>query len=154
MKKVAIYRTFSSDMQRTESITAQTRACKVACSQKGYEIVKVYADEAKSGKNDKREQFQQMISDSSLGIFDIIMVHKLDRFSRDPADTMTYNKILKNNGVELLSVSESFDNTPKGAIMNAVIVGMNQYYILNLAREVKKVKKKMPISVYQMAEKL
>lgn len=42
MKKVAVYARFSSDMQRTESITAQVRACKIACGQKNYEVIKVY----------------------------------------------------------------------------------------------------------------
>ncbi len=135
MKKVAVYARFSSDMQRTESITAQVRACKIACGQKNYEVIKVYADEARTGRNDKREQFQQMIKDAALGIFDIVMVHKLDRFSRDPSDTLYYTKVLRQNKVELISVTESFDGTPEGEMMKMVILGINQYVSLNMSRE-------------------
>lgn len=138
MKKVAVYARFSSDMQRTESITAQVRACKITCGQKNYEVIKVYADEARTGRNDKREQFQQMIKDSALGIFDIVMVHKLDRFSRDPSDTLYYTKVLRQNKVELISVTESFDGTPEGEMMKMVILGINQYVSLNMSREVRK----------------
>lgn len=141
MQRVAIYARYSSDMQRAESISAQVRACKIFCGQKEnqYEVIKVYKDEAKTGRNDQREAFQQMIEDSSHGIFDIVLVHKLDRFSRDAADSLHYAKVLKRNHVQLLSVVESYDtSTPEGAMMNMVIMGMNQFYVKNLARETKK----------------
>ena len=45
---------------------------------------------AKSATTDRRPQFQQMIKDSSMDIFDTIIVHKLDRFSRDKYDSSIY----------------------------------------------------------------
>lgn len=140
MKRVAIYARFSSDMQRVESISAQVRACKVFCTQKKneYEIVKIYKDEAKSGRNDQREEFQKMIADSARGLFDMVLVHKLGRFSRDAADTMYYKKILKKNHVTLISVVESYDDTPEGNFMQLVSIGINELFVMNLARETKK----------------
>ena len=72
------------DMQREESIDAQVRACTYYARQYQYEIVHVYADRAQSGKRTKnREQFLQMINDASDGGFEVILVHKLNRFGRN-----------------------------------------------------------------------
>ena len=76
---VALYARFSSDNQRSESIDAQLRAMKAYCQQKNFVIVNTYVDEAKSATTDRRPAFQQMISDSTNGNFNILLVHKLDR---------------------------------------------------------------------------
>ena len=80
---VALYARFSSDNQRTESIDAQIRALEAYCKQHNYVIVERYIDEAKSALTDRRPAFQQMISDSSNGNCNILLVHKLDRFARN-----------------------------------------------------------------------
>ena len=79
----AAYVRFSSDNQRNESIDAQIRAIQSYATNNNLEVIKIYADRAKSATSDKRPEFQQMISDSALGIFKVVIVHKLDRFSRD-----------------------------------------------------------------------
>lgn len=132
------YARFSSDNQREESIEAQVRAIKYYAQNFGINIIKVYADRAKTGKTDARPQFMRMIQDSKNGDFEMVLVHKLDRFSRNPADTNYYEKILNNNGVKLVSVLEKLDDTPEGQLMKQIIIGMNSFYSANLAREVKK----------------
>lgn len=81
--RVALYARFSSDNQRTESIDAQLRAMRGYCEQHHFAIVNTYIDEAKSATTDRRPAFQQMISDSATRSFDILLVHKLDRFARN-----------------------------------------------------------------------
>lgn len=137
MKAVA-YARFSSENQREESIDAQIRAIKYYANQYGYEIVGIYSDRAKSGRTTDRPQFLQMIKDSGKGEFEAVIVHKLDRFSRDSTDTAYYERKLKINGVELISVNERLDKTPEGFLMKQIIIGMNQFYSANLAREVMK----------------
>ena len=79
-----IYARYSSDNQREESIEGQFRECQVFAERKGYTIIKTYADRAISGKKaDNRPQFMQMVSDSTHGEFDVVIVWKIDRFSRD-----------------------------------------------------------------------
>jgi site-specific DNA recombinase len=82
--------------------------------------------------------FQKIISDSSKGIFDIVLVHKLDRFSRDRYDSTIYKKRLKKNHVTLCSVLEKMDDSPESIMMESVLEGMAEYYSKNLAREVMK----------------
>lgn len=135
---VALYARFSSDNQRTESIDAQIRAMESYCKQHGYVIVERYIDEAKSALTDRRPAFQQMISDSSNGNFNILLVHKLDRFARNRYDSAIYKRELKKNGVLVYSVLENLDNSPESIMMEAVLEGMSEYYSINLSREVMK----------------
>lgn len=136
--KVALYARFSSDNQRSESIDAQIRAMKDYCKQHNFVIVNTYIDEAKSATTDRRPAFQQMIADSSNHTFDILLVHKLDRFARNRYDSAVYKRELKKNGVLVYSVLENLDNSPESIMMEAVLEGMSEYYSQNLSREVMK----------------
>lgn len=136
--KVALYARFSSDNQRSESIDAQIRAMKAYCKQHNFVIVDTYIDEAKSATTDRRPAFQQMIADSSNHTFDILLVHKLDRFARNRYDSAVYKRELKKNGVLVYSVLENLDNSPESIMMEAVLEGMSEYYSQNLSREVMK----------------
>ena len=136
--KVALYARFSSDNQRSESIDAQIRAMQAYCKQHNFVIVNTYVDEAKSATTDRRPAFQQMIADSSNHAFDILLVHKLDRFARNRYDSAVYKRELKKNGVLVYSVLENLDNSPESIMMEAVLEGMSEYYSQNLSREVMK----------------
>lgn len=139
MKTAAIYARFSSDMQREESIDAQIRACKYFAQKSEYDVIKIYSDKAQSGKyTNNREQFNQMLADARNGLFDTILVHKLNRFSRSGKDTLNLLDDLQDIGVEVVSVTERLDNTPEGRLMLYVISGMNEFYSANLANEVMK----------------
>lgn len=139
MINVVAYARFSSDNQRTESIDAQVRAICDYCDKNGYNLIKVYKDEAISGTStEDREQFLQMINDSKNKNFKYVIVHKFDRFARNRYDHALYEKKLEDNGVKLLSVMEQLNDSPESVILKSVLAGMNEYYSLNLAREVRK----------------
>ena len=95
---VAFYGRFSSNNQREESIDAQYRACKQFVEARGDTIVAKYMDKAKSGTSDKRPEFLRMMKDAEAGKFDCIVVHKLDRFSRNKYDSAMYKRKLKQCG--------------------------------------------------------
>lgn len=132
------YARYSSDNQREESITAQLRAIHKWAEDNGHTIEKEYIDEALSAKTDKRPNFLQMIEDSKISDWDGVVVHKLDRFSRNRYNSAVYKKILKSTGKRLYSVLERLDDSPESIIMESLLEGMNEYYSANLAREVKK----------------
>lgn len=136
--KAAAYARYSSDNQTDASIDAQLRAIEEYASKNNISIVKVYVDKAKTATTDQRPEFQKMINDSKLGLFNAIIVHKLDRFSRDRYDSAYYKRLLKKNGVRLISVLEHFDDSPESVIMESVLEGISEYYSKNLAREVMK----------------
>lgn len=138
MLNAVIYARYSSDNQREESIEAQIRAIKEYASKNDYQIIKIYTDEARTATTDDRPQFLQMIKDSVLGLFNTVIVHKLDRFARNRYDSAIYRKKLKDNGVRLISVLEPLDDSPESVILESVLEGMSEYYSKNLSREVMK----------------
>ena len=69
----------------------------------GIDVVNSYIDRALSAKTDNRPNFQRMIKDSYKGLFDVVLVWKLDRFARNRYDSAHYKTILKRNGVRVLS---------------------------------------------------
>lgn len=138
MKKAVVYARYSSSNQREESIDAQIRACTKFAEDKGYRIIGTYTDSAKSATTSDRPQFQQMLKDSEKNTFQYVIVHKLDRFSRDRYDSVTCKRKLKLNGVQLISVLENIDGSPESLIMETLLEGMAEYYSKNLAREVAK----------------
>lgn len=134
--RAVAYCRYSSEGQRDGySIEAQLNAIKTFCEREGIELVDQYIDEARSGTNDNRESFQRLIADSSKREWDYVIVHKLDRFARDRYDSAIYKKILKDNGVKLLSVLERLDDSPESVIMEGLLEAMAEYYSKNLSRE-------------------
>lgn len=137
--KAVIYARFSSDNQRHESITAQVRAIEEYAKQNKIKIVGKYVDRAKSATTDNRPEFLRMIADSKKGKFDVVLVHKLDRFARNRNDSIGYRMELKRNGVSLISILEYLDeDSPESIILESVLEAMSEYYSKNLAREVNK----------------
>ena len=138
--KAVVYARFSSDNQRDESIDAQLRAIEEYANKNDIKIVNKFIDRAKSATSDKRPAFQEMIKyceADNTGI-SMVIVHKLDRFSRDKYDSAMYKQKLKVKGIRVVSVLENLDNSPESLILESVIEGMAQYYSANLAREVAK----------------
>lgn len=140
MIKVVGYCRFSSENQSDGfSIEAQKNAIKEFCQKEKYEIIRFYIDEAKTGTTtDGRVQFLEMLDDSRKKEFSHVIVHKLDRFARSRADSAVCKKILKDNGVSVISVLEPLDDSPESIILESVLEGMNEYYSKNLSRETKK----------------
>ena len=138
MVRAVAYARYSSNNQRQESLDAQIRAIKEYCGRKQYALINTYADEALTGTSDQREQFLQMITDSKQKQFDLVIVHKLDRFSRNRYDSAIYKRELRKNNVRVCSVLENLDDSPESVLLESVIEGVSEYYSRNLAREVMK----------------
>ena len=89
----------------------------------------VYQNSAKSRTNTDREQFQRMIEDSGKGLFRVLLIHKLDRFSRDKHDAVIYKRKLELNKVSLISVSEKLDGSPESKILESLLEGSFNFFI-------------------------
>lgn len=136
--KVATYARFSSNNQREESIMSQQRHMHKYIAQKGYLLVEEYVDEALTGTNTNRPAFKKMIDDAKQHKFDVVIVHKMDRFARSVYDTLDVKKQLLMYGVTIESVIDKFESTPEGDLQQIIQLGINEYYSKNLAREVMK----------------
>ncbi len=101
----------------------------------------VYADEGISGrKADKRPAFQEMIRTAKLKDhpFDVILVHKFDRFARSREDSVVYKSMLKRCGVDVISIKEPLAEGSYSGVMEAIYESFAEAYSINLGTEVKK----------------
>ena len=134
--RAVIYARYSSDNQREESIEGQLRECNEFAKKNGMFIIANYIDRAFSAKTDNRPEFQRMIKDSSKKGFDVVIVWKLDRFSRNRYDSAKYKAALKKNNVRVVSATEAISQGAEGIILESVLEGMAEYYSADLAEKV------------------
>lgn len=138
MKTAVAYARFSSDNQREESIEAQFYEIKKYAQDEGIAIMAYYSDEATSGLSAARPEFNRMINDLEKGGIDYVIVHKVDRFSRDKYQSAIYKEKLARRGVRVLYAAQRLSDTPEGGLMESILEGFAQYYSDNLSQETKK----------------
>jgi len=108
----AIYaRTSSPSQEHGYSINEQVRQCWERCEQLGWSVSHVFRDEAVSGKNPDREMFQKLLDGAEAGWYDVVLVWKLDRFSRSLMHAVQIERQLRDWDVGLHSVTEHIDTT-------------------------------------------
>lgn len=134
--RCVIYARFSCHNQSEQSIEGQLRDCKQYAKNNNLYIVDTYIDRALTATSDKRPAFQQMIRDSENMLFDVILVWKLDRFSRNRYDSYMYKYKLKKNGVRVISAMENISDSPEGVLMESVLEGFAEYFSKDLSQKV------------------
>lgn len=150
-KKAVIYTRFSSQNQQEQSIDGQVRACTAFCEQKNYEIVNIYSDRAKTGRNFNRPAFQKMMEDARNGLFDIIVVYQMDRFGRNVSESMIEEQKLKKLGIKLLSATELITSEDDEVNDDLFLPrGLVRLFAENYSRDLsKKVKRGLKESYYK-----
>ena len=138
LKRAVVYARYSSDAQTEQSIEGQLRVCQEYATRNDIIILDTYIDRAMTGTNDNRPDFQRMIKDSAKKQWDFVLVYKLDRFSRNKYEAIKHKHTLKENGVKVISATESIPDTPEGIILESLLEGMNQYYSAELSQKVKR----------------
>ena len=133
-----IYARYSSHNQREVSIEQQVKECEDYARYNDLRVVKVYADRAISGTNDKRPQFQKMLKDAERGRWAYVLCWKVDRFARNRYDSATYKYRLKRHGVRVIYAKESIPDGPEGILLESILEGSAEYYSANLAQNVKR----------------
>src|SRR5262245_27461401 len=120
------------------------RACREWARTNRYSIVKEYVDEGRSASRnlEKREFFKAMLVDATSKdhLFDVVIVHKLDRFSRDPLESLTAKALFKRHNVRLISILEPAvgGDSATDHLLEHILVGMNAFYSANLGVEIRK----------------
>lgn len=118
-----IYARYSSDNQREESIEGQLRECQAFAKKNDITLLEPYIDRALSAKTDNRPNFLKMIKDSAAKKFDVVIVWKLDRFSRNRFDSAHYKNILRKNGIRVISATESISEGAEGILLESMLEG-------------------------------
>ena len=93
----------------------------------GWEYVGVYADEAKTGTRDSRENFQRMLTDCRSGKIDHIITKSISRFSRNTVTLLETVRELKELGISVYFEEQSIDTaTADGELMLSILASYAQ----------------------------
>ncbi len=93
----------------------------------GWEYVGVYADEAKTGTKDSREQFQQLLTDCKAGKIDHIVTKSISRMARNTVTLLETVRELKNLGITVYFEEQNIDTgTADGELMLSILASYAQ----------------------------
>lgn len=144
MQRAALYIRVSTEDQAEYSPTAQRKALLDYAGRNDMVVDQehIYIDEGFSGRTArKRPAFMRMISDakSKPKPFDVILVHKFDRFARNREDSVVYKSLLRSKcGIKVISITEQLEDDKFSIILESMLEAMAEYYSINLSEEVKK----------------
>ncbi|MGO9019578.1 MAG: recombinase family protein [Syntrophobacteraceae bacterium] len=124
-QKAAGYIRVSSDSGEKTSLEDQAKAIKAYAKDK-YNLVKIYNEGVYSGADGTRPQFNQLLKDAERKQFQAVIVWNLSRFGREVADVIPARKGLKSQGIELISIQQSFDDSPYGEAMFQMVVTFDE----------------------------
>ena len=129
------YTRFSTDHQNQSSTIGQLKAIKAYCERNNIELIDTYIDEAQTGTNMNRKNFQKMIADAPTALWDTVVVYNMSRLSRSVKDTLVIKEEFKKMGKKILSVIENQDDTPEGDFFNLITYGMNELFVKQFKRD-------------------
>ena len=144
MRYAAYIRISSEDQVGNFSVEAQRRAITAWVAAQNGSLIKVYIDEAETGRTSQRPQFQKMRQDARKGKFDALVVHKFDRFARNRTDSLAIKSLLRYDyNVKVFSATEPSEDSdgPLGALIEGIMESVADWYSRNLASEVSKGKR-------------
>jgi len=122
------------------SIPAQREANKRKAHSMGAIIGKEFVDRGASARSADRPELQKMLEyiRENKNRVDYVIVHKVDRLARNRGDDADITRALREANVQLVSASESIDNSPSGMLLHGIMSSIAEFYSQNLANEVKK----------------
>lgn len=131
MKKAALYVRVSTEEQAKKgvSLQAQDEALHAYCNMYGYEVMSVYRDEGKSAKDiQHRPAMLQMLKDAEDAKFEVILIYKLDRFSRSLKDLILTIEKLKKWNIDFISLQDRIETaSASGKLMFHIISAFAEF---------------------------
>ncbi|AFD27780.1 recombinase family protein [Deinococcus gobiensis] len=117
--RAATYRRVSTEEQvSNHSLGNQADKLAAFAEQQGYAVVRDYVDPGHSGATRKRPGLEQLLHDARLGLFDTVLIYRLDRLARSTHLAYSVIQELMDVGVGVRSSSEpQIDSTtPMGKV--------------------------------------
>lgn len=139
--KAAIYTRVSTDRQAEEgfSLEAQQDILMTVLEKKDLQLYRVYTDPGISGGSFKRPGVQAMIEDMKAKRFDTLLIHKLDRLSRNLGDLYGFIELVNKLDVRLIIAAQGSEEIDTRSPMGKAFLFFSgiwaQIYLENLREE-------------------
>lgn len=143
LKNAAAYVRVSTEKQDEYSLDSQIKLIRDYARQHDMILPAeyIFVEDGISGRHAKnRRAFQDMIAlakDKSHP-FDVVLVWKFSRFARNQEESIFYKSMLSRSGVDVVSISETLDDSPFSSLIERIIEWMDEFYSIRLSGEVKR----------------
>jgi DNA invertase Pin-like site-specific DNA recombinase len=109
------------------------------CATRGWTVLETFTDIDLSGKlpPEKRPGLQELLSRATAGGCDTVVVYRVDRLSREPADYYAIRALLQNAGVGIDAAAQPKEASPEGELMWDLSAVLARYESLKLGARLK-----------------
>ncbi len=128
--RVAIYARVSSDDQvKNTSLADQIDRCRQEVTRRGWSTVAEFIEEGVSGTLLNRPALDRLHGQCRASQIDIVLVAKLDRFSRDELTRLLIEREFRDCGVRRLALDVPFEteDTPESEMFSGLLGNFAQY---------------------------
>lgn len=142
MSKTFVYSRVSTEEQakKGQSIEAQIKICRKYADDNNLEVVQTFVDEGKSATNMNRPALQEMLSQLKSEDISYILIQDTDRLARNTLDHLKIKAFLKQQKVQLISVSQPLiDDSPEGNLIDTLLAATNAFQSQITGRKTSKV---------------
>lgn len=139
-KRVAAYARVSCDKDTMlHSLAAQIDYYrKYIIRNPEWEFIGVYADEAKTGTKEDREQFQKLLSDCRSGLIDMVITKSISRFARNTVTLLSSVRELKELGINVFFEDQNINSiSEEGELMLTLLASQAQEESLSCSENCK-----------------
>ncbi len=138
--RAAGYTRVSSFMQVEDGSSLDDQAARIArtVAEHGWELIEVFADPARSGRNEQRPQLARLLRAVRKNQVEVVVIDRIDRLSRNLFGLLSTVQYLKSHGVRLVSLRESIDFTTSwGRLVMYVLGALAEFYVAALSEEIR-----------------
>jgi len=118
--RAATYARVSTWDKHGDSIESQQDLNRVACEQRGYELVAEYVDRSVSGAEMHAPDLERALGDARQGHWQILVTRELDRFARSLAKQLVKESEFREAGAVVEYAIEEYEDSPHGRLIKHV----------------------------------
>lgn len=130
LTKAVIYCRVSSDKQvrHGHGLDGQEARCAVYARERNLDVVKVFRDEAISGRVENRPAFNELIDfiEASEDGY-VVIIDDLNRLARDVVVSRALKLLIKGSGSTLACVNFEFEDSPENEYFETIVVATGEY---------------------------
>ena len=137
--RIAAYCRVSTDREEQKDSLAHQKEFFLEYARKnGYELFRLYADEGITGTSlKKRVEFQRLMQDAQMGLFEMVVVKDISRVARNTVDFLQSIRILKLSGINVVFLTANMTSLGDSEFILTIFGAMAQEESGNLSKRVK-----------------
>ena len=111
--RAAIYVRVSTQEQATDGTSLEHQLDQLTsyCESRGWQVAQKYVDPGYTGKDSNRPGLKYLLADARLGLFNKVVVYRMDRLARNLRLLLEMEEKLKDYDISFHSVSETLDTS-------------------------------------------